>query len=116
MENTQQKDMWEIYTSAWSEADAAKRQQLLEKSVHPDCVYTDPNIQTLGHAQLSDYMKEFQTSAPGCQFVTTKFESHHDRSLVHYDMVDGKGTVLVTGASYGMYRTDGRLMQMVGFQ
>lgn len=116
MENTLQQDMWEIYTSAWSETDTAKRLQWLEKSVHPDCVYTDPNIQAMGHAQLSDYMREFQVSAPGCKFVTIKFESHHDRSLVHYDMVDGKGTVLVKGASYGMYRTDGRLMHMVGFQ
>jgi hypothetical protein len=79
-------------------------------------VYTDPNIQAIGHMQLSGYMQEFQSSALGCKFVTTKFESHHDRSLVHYDMVDGKGTVLVKGASYGVYRADGRLMQMVGFQ
>jgi SnoaL-like domain len=102
MENSVQKDMWEIYTSAWSEPDTTKRQQMLEKSVHPDYVYTDPNIQTTDHAQLSAYMKEFQSNAPGCKFVTTKFEGHHDRSLVHYDMVDSKGVVQLKGASYGM--------------
>jgi SnoaL-like domain len=106
----------EIDTSAWSEPDTAKRMQLLEKSVHPDCLYTDPNIQTTNHAQLSAYMQEFLSNAPGCKFVTTKFESHHDRSLVHYDMVDRKGVVQLKGASYGMCRADGRLMQMVGFQ
>jgi hypothetical protein len=116
MENSVQRDMWEIYTGAWSEADVAKRQILLEKCAHPDCLYTDPNIQTMDLEQLSGYMKEFQNNAPGCKFVTTKFESHHDRSLVHYDMVDSKGTVLAKGASYGMYRADGRLVQMAGFQ
>jgi hypothetical protein len=116
MENSVQREMWEIYTGAWSEADVAKRLILLEKCVHPDCLYTDPNVQTVGLEQLSGYMKEFQNNAPGCKFVTTKFESHHDRSLVNYDMVDSKGAMLTKGASYGMYRTDGRLVQMVGFQ
>ncbi len=116
MENNTQKDLWEIYTSSWSETDDVKRMKLLEKCVHPDCLYTDPNIQTIGLEQLSGYMKEFQNNAPGCKFVTTKFESHHDRSLVHYDMVDSNGAVLAKGASFGMYGEDGRLMKMVGFQ
>jgi hypothetical protein len=30
-------------------------------------------------------------------------------------MVDSNGNVLSQGASYGVYGTDGRLMQMTGF-
>jgi len=47
--------------------------------------------------------------------MTTDFKNHHDRSLAHWNMVDGNGNVLSQGASYGMYVADGRLMQMTGF-
>jgi hypothetical protein len=116
MENHAQKATWEIYTSSWSETDADKRVKMLGQSVHPDYTYTDPNLHAEGYKQLTDYMAEFQKSAPGGKFVTTKFENHHDRCLVHYDLVGDDGSVLTAGASYGMFGADGRLVQMVGFQ
>jgi hypothetical protein len=116
MKNDARKTTWELYTSTWSEAHADTRVKMLERSVHPDYAYTDPNVQARGHIQLSDYMAEFQKNVPGGKFVTTKFEQHHDRCLVHYDLVGVDESVLTTGASYGVFGADGRLVQMVGFQ
>jgi hypothetical protein len=116
MENDVHSSAWETYTSSWSEADSDKRMKMLERSVHPDCSYTDPNFHAAGHTQLSGYMAEFQTQAPGGKFVTAKFEQHHGRCLVHWDLVSTDGSVLTKGASYGMFGVDGRLVQMVGFQ
>ncbi len=116
MENDARKATWEIYTSTWSETHADTRMKMLERSVHPDYAYTDPNLHARGYIQLSDYMAEFQKNVPGGKFVTTKFEQHHDRCLVHYDLVGVDASVLTTGASYGMFGADGRLAQMVGFQ
>lgn len=116
MENNAQKATWEIYTSTWSETQADTRMKMLERSVHPDYTYTDPNLHACGYIQLSDYMAEFQQNVPSGKFVTTKFEQHHDSCLVHYNLLDADGSVLTTGASYGMFGADGRLVQMVGFQ
>lgn len=115
MESNSQKNTWDNYTKSWSEIDAPKRLQLFEQCLNPDCVYTDPIIQTTGYGQLSGYMSELQKNVPGVRFMTTDFKNHHDRSLTHWNMVDGNGNVLSQGASYGMYGTDGRLMQMTGF-
>ncbi|MGB7816636.1 MAG: nuclear transport factor 2 family protein [Methylotenera sp.] len=115
MESNSQKHTWKIYSLSWSEVDVSKRLQLFEQSLSPDCVYTDPLIQTSGYVQLSDYMTELQKNVPGVKFIITDFESHHDRSLAHWNMVDGNGNLFIQGASYGLYGVDGRLTQMTGF-
>lgn len=115
MGNNPYKNTWETYTQSWSEIDAAKRLQLFEECLSPDCVYTDPLMQAAGYEQLAGYMADLQKNVSGVSFVTTDFKSHHDRSLTHWDMVDGEGNRLAQGASYGLYGADGRLTQMSGF-
>jgi SnoaL-like domain len=115
MESNSHQDTWETYTRSWSEANPAKRLELFEQSLSPECMYTDPLVQTTGYDQLSGYMSELHRNIPGVKFVTTDFTKHHDRSLTHWDMVDGNGNVLSQGASYGLYDADGRLVQMAGF-
>ena len=115
MESNTRKTILEIYGKSWSETDPSKRLQLFEQCLSPDCVYTDPTSQVTGYEQLSGYMSEFQKNLPGGGFVATKLQSHHDRSLMHWNMVDGKGSILSPGASYFLFGTDGRLKQMTGF-
>ena len=88
---------------------------MFEQCLSPECVYTDPIIQATGYGQLSGYMAELQKNVPGVRFVTTDSKNHHDRSLTHWNMLDGKGNILDQGASYGVYGADGRLTQMTGF-
>lgn len=115
MENNSQRKTWETYGQSWSEVDAAKRIKLFERCLHPDCVYTDPLMQTAGYDHLSGYMAELQKNIPGVKFIVTDFKNHHDRSIAHWDMVDGNGNLIFPGASYGVYGADGRLTQMNGF-
>lgn len=115
MESSSQQSTWETYTRSWSETETSKRLRLFEQCLNPDCVYTDPIVQVTGYDQLSGYMSELQKNVPGVKFVTTDFKYHHDRSITHWNMVNGNGNVLSQGASYGMYGVDGRLVQMTGF-
>ncbi|MEQ1560896.1 MAG: nuclear transport factor 2 family protein [Methyloglobulus sp.] len=115
MENNSHQAIWETYTQSWSEADVSKRLQIFGQCLNPDCVYTDPLTQTTGYDPLSGYMAELHKNVPGVKFITTDFKNHHDRSLTHWNMVDGNGNVLSQGASYGLYGADGRLLQMTGF-
>lgn len=115
MDNSAQKNMWETYSLAWSEADETKRLELFEKSVSPHCDYSDPLIQMGGYRALSGYMAELQKRIPGIKFVTTAFKTHHNISLAHWNMVDGKGNLLVPGISFLNHSVDGRLVEMSGF-
>jgi len=115
MESNSRHGIWETYTRAWSEVDSSKRFELFEESLSPDCVYTDPLVQTSGYDQLSGYMSELHKNVPGVRFITTDFKSYHDRSLTQWNMVDGDGNILSQGASYGLYGADNRLIQMTGF-
>lgn len=115
MESNSHQNTWETYTRSWSERDTSKRLQLFESCLSPDCVYTDPLIQATGYDQLSGYMSELHKNVPSVRFVTTDFKNHHDRSLTHWNMIDGDGNILSQGASYGLYGADSRLLQMTGF-
>jgi hypothetical protein len=115
MESNSYRNTWETYTRSWSETDASKQLQLFEQCLNPNCVYTDPLIQATGYVQLSGYMLELHKNVPGVRFVTTDFKHHHDHSLTHWNMVNSSGNILSQGASYGLYGTDGRLIQMTGF-
>ena len=115
MQSNPHQNTWEIYTHSWAEIDTPKRLQLFERCLSPDCVYTDPLIKASGYGELSGYMSELHKNVPGVRFITTDFKNHHGRSLTHWNMVDGSGNILSQGASYGLYGTDGRLVQMTGF-
>lgn len=115
MEINSHQDIWETYTKAWAESDDLKRFQLFEKSLHPECEYTDPLIYIIGYEQLAGYMSELQKNVPGVHFISTHFKSHHDHSLAYWNMIDKMGNVLSQGVSYGRYGMDGRLLQMTGF-
>lgn len=115
MESNSHENTLETYGKSWTETDTSKRLQLFEQCLSPDCVYTDPTSQLTGYEQFSGYMSEFQRNVPGGAFVATDLQSHHGRSLMHWNMVDGEGKVLSRGASYFLYGVDGRLVQMTGF-
>ncbi len=115
METNSHERTLEIYGKSWSETDPSTRLKLFEQCLSPDCVYTDPTSQVAGYDQLSGYMSEFQKNLPGGGFAATDLQSHHDRSLMHWNMMDGKGNILSQGASYFLFAADGRLKQMIGF-
>jgi hypothetical protein len=115
MQGNSRRDVWETYAQAWSRVDQVRRRQLLDQSVSPECIYTDPLIQVQGYDALSNYMESIQKNTPGIKFVTTGFQEHHDQSLAQWNMVDSEDKILSPGASFARYDADGRLKQMTGF-
>lgn len=106
---------WRRYASAWKAETAEEKRAILDGSVIPECVYTDPLVQLTGWDALVQYMLEFHEQIPGGHFVTTWFLAHHGRSVARWNMVDGAGTVHGDGVSYVEYDDDGRLVSMTGF-
>lgn len=106
---------WEAYMKLWAQRDRVKRLKQFEQCLNPTCTYTDPMAQISGYEFLCSYISEFQENVPGGIFITTDFTHHHARSLAHWDMLDSRGKCLSQGASFALYGTDGRVMQMTDF-
>jgi SnoaL-like protein len=107
--------VWNTYQAAWSGVSGSERQRMLDESVAPDCVYTDPTSVSRGHRELTAKMQATQRNFPGAMFRNDKFVQHHGQAISNWTMLDGNGTAIFTGTSYARYGDDGRLAQMTGF-
>jgi hypothetical protein len=112
---TKHQETWETYVGAWRAHSPNEKQAALDSAVAEGCSYRDPLMETKGHAQLIRYMVDFHKQLPGGHFVTRYFLAHHDRSIAKWSMLDGQGTVIGEGISYGEYGADGKLVAMTGF-
>jgi hypothetical protein len=106
---------WNTYQAAWSRVSDGERQRMLDESVAPDCVYTDPASVSHGHRELTAKMQTTQRNFPGATFRNDKFAHHHGEAVSDWTMFDGNGRAIFTGTSYARYDGDGRLARMTGF-
>jgi SnoaL-like domain len=109
------KELWSEYSAAWSTPDRVVRHKILEKRLTPDVNYADPESETSGYQELSDYMENFQRGYPGRRFVVSEIIAHHNGCLVHWTMQNGQSEVEMVGASYAELAADGRLRRIRGF-
>ncbi len=113
--NSDQRNAWETYVSAWREASAEGKRAALKRCAAPDCVYQDPLTFAEGQEALVDYMLAFHQQVPGGHFITNYFLAHHDASIAKWNMVNGEGATIGEGVSYGQYNQQGALIAMTGF-
>ena len=65
MNNTMCLKLWNMYQSAWETIALDERPRLLEESVAPDILYTDPTSQTHGLDELVEHIGQFQSQFSG---------------------------------------------------
>jgi len=106
---------WNTYQAAWSGVSGNDRQRMLDDSVAPHCVYTDPTSVSCGHRELTAKMQATQRNFPGATFRDDKFVHHHDQAISNWTMLDRDGNAIFAGTSYARFGDDGRLAQMTGF-
>jgi pyruvate/2-oxoglutarate dehydrogenase complex dihydrolipoamide dehydrogenase (E3) component len=106
---------WNTYQAAWSGVSDNDRQRMLDDSVAPHCVYTDPTSVSCGHRELTAKMQATQRNFPGATFRNDKFAHHHDQAISNWTMLDRDGNAIFAGTSYARFGDDGRLAQMTGF-
>ncbi len=107
-------EVWETYRSCWNNSDSQRRTDRLNEIMTQDFEYRDPNIELKGHAQLSEYMEQFQSEFKGASFVVTDFKIHHNRSMAKWNMINEQNEVVGNGVDFAQYE-DGKLNQINGF-
>ena len=115
MINEAYRETWATYQAAWEDVSPAERQELLNKSVADDCVYTDPLGQARSRAALIAYIEGFQQAMPGYSFKNHTFSDHHAQSLAGWMLYDGGGAEVQPGSSWAHYGEDGRITSVSGF-
>jgi hypothetical protein len=104
------------YCNAWSEPDAARRQQLLDGVWADDGTYTDPLSHVSGRAALSSLIDGFLKQYPSARMVlSSAVDMHHDRLRFNWKFVAGDGSVAMEGMDFGEIGPDNRLRRIVGF-
>ncbi len=106
---------WGLYGKAWSQVPATERQDLLARTVEPNCRYADPTQTCDGVNALAEAMQQFQQFMPGASFALSGFAVHHDQAMVNWNLLDDQGKVAGSGTSFGRYNGEGRLVQITGF-
>lgn len=107
-------EIWDIYRKCWSDSNSDQRTQKLSEVLSHDFEYKDPNFMANGYQELSNYMKEFQVQFSGASFITTAINSHHDRSLMHWNMINDKHEVVSNGISFVEHKNN-KIKQITGF-
>lgn len=105
----------EMFFSAWSEADADKRQAIIESAVASDVTYKDPRTPEpiTGPAALSEYVGMYTAAAPGATATVTKTEvvDGKNKAVVAFRMADGMEQM----GHYFFEPQSGPLAAMTGF-
>jgi len=105
-----------IYAAAWSEPDAARRREMLEKVWAPQGTYTDPQSNATGRDGLSEVIGRFLQQSPGARIVPTSHaDVHHNLLRFTWKAVDRNGATIIEGIDFGVLASDGRLERIVGF-
>lgn len=107
-------EIWDIYRACWNNTNSLQRTEKLKNILTDDFEYRDPNFEIKGYEQLSDYMKQFQEQFEGVSFFTTDINTHHNRCLVHWNMVNDNNEVVSNGTSFVLYENN-KLKQITGF-
>jgi hypothetical protein len=106
---------WTTYQAAWAAISDEERRSMLEASIVPNVVYTDPSSISHGYDELASKMQATQESFPGARFRNDKFQAHHRQAVSRWTMLDGSGQPIYLGVSYARFANDARLESMIGF-
>lgn len=104
------------YCAAWSTADRAARERLLDQSWTPDGVYIDPDpTLASGRAALSDTIGTFLDHHRGAYFRCSAPQVHHGAMRVTWTLFGPDGVALGHGTDFSELAADGRIRRVVGF-
>jgi hypothetical protein len=106
----------DIYLSAWSEPDHAKRAEMVEQVWAPNGRLIDPPLAAEGHSGISDMFGALQGQFPGHHFERVSgIDTHHEQYRFAWRLVGPSGDVVLQGVDIGEVADDGRLSRVTGY-
>ena len=108
--------LWKRYQDAWADISMEERDRLLRASVTEDVIFTSPNGEGQGRANLFTHIAAFQRQFSGAYFRSHRLTAQHSQLLSEWTMFDSDGSEFLTGHSYARFDDEeGRLQYLAGF-
>ena len=107
--------VWAFYLEAYSDIAPAERERLLRKSVSDDVVFTNPNGEGRGLANLLEHIRQFQEKSPGAYFKSNELLAHHGQLLSKWTMHKWDGSEIATAHTFARTNEQGQLTNITGF-
>lgn len=106
----------DTYLEAYLEPDADRRTRLIDQVWAPEGHLFDPPLDAQGHAAINEMFETVQGMFAGHTFRrTTGIDTHHGIARYGWELVDGNGTVALSGMDVAVVGQDGRLTRVAGF-
>ena len=105
------------YCSAWNDADASRRADLLAAVWSPEATYTDPSVHASNAEQLLAHIAAVRARRPGASVLrTSAVDLHHGVARFAWHVVQADGTALPEGLDIACLSSDGsRIVRIIGF-
>ena len=104
------------YGAAWSEADEAKRRELLDEAWADDGTYLDPTGRADGRDALVTHIAGFLQMMPGHRIdLASGVDAHDGYVRFAWKMVGPDEQTVMEGVDFGTLADDGKIKSIVGF-
>lgn len=104
------------YLEAYSEADDARREELVARVWAEDGQLLDPPLAGTGRAAISEMAAAVQAHYAGHSFRRTSgIDAHHSFARYEWELVAPGGSTALTGLDVAELDDDGLLRRVVGF-
>ena len=109
-------DTIKMYCAAWSEPDAQRRLELLDKVWATSGSYTDPTAHVEGRKALADHIGGFMQRTPGAKIIATSHvDLHHSVFRFNWKFLAADGKTMSEGIDFGTLDAGGKIQTIVGF-
>lgn len=104
------------YAAIWTETDAVRARELVERSLTPDVEILGPGYRFTGHAAILAEAQRFLRERPGTRVVLASgIDGHHGTARFAIAMLRPDGTPLHTGEDIVFFAADGRIFKVLTY-
>ena len=104
-----------LYCNAWGKSDHELRRSMLDSVMESSARYTDPKVDFISVAELSNYIDQVHSKWPGARIVRTSgVDVHHNVARFAWQLVLADGAVAVEGLDFVEFSTR-KISRITGF-
>jgi hypothetical protein len=104
-----------LYCNAWGKSDHELRRSILDSVMESSARYTDPKVDFISVAELSNYIGQVHSKWPGAKILRTSgVDAHHNVARFAWQFVLSDGAVAEEGLDFVEFST-GKISRITGF-
>ena len=105
-----------LYCKAWGKPDHETRRSILDSVMESSARYTDPKVDFICVAELSNHIGQVHLKWPGAKIIrTSELDFHHNVARFAWQLVVADGAIAVEGIDFVEFSTMGKISRIIGF-